>query len=86
MTGEIYPPSSMADNIPLCCKTTTMGLPGLRFHFMMSCGEVETTLPSQELNSLERLDNFVEFPDWRRAWQVDVSGVTLLGCGAVGGS
>ena len=49
---------------------------------MMSCGEVETTLPSQELNSRERLDNLVEFSDWRRAWQVDVSGVTLLDCGA----
>src|SRR5271154_2514644 len=38
MTGEIDPPS-MADNIPLCCKTNTIGVPGLRFHFMMSCGE-----------------------------------------------
>ena len=48
--------------------------------------KVETTLPSQELNSRERLDNLVEFSDWGRAWHVDASGVTLLDCGAVGRS
>jgi hypothetical protein len=52
---------------------------------MMSCGEVETTLPSQELNSCERLDNLVQLSHWGRAWHVDASGVTLLDCAAAAG-